>query len=237
MTKPTSITLSGLTAALTSPATVVMLWAAAFVIVCGICTKLPQRVTRWDFSIYYLSVTLLHDGRNPYTTGFAQMAEKTGLEAGDINHATDPPTFLLCMEPFAPIAERTAFYIWIGLNAIFLAAALMMLLGRASGLEARIGLVLAAGALLYPPVAWHFLTAQSKIPVLLLLVVMMRSMLAGLAVLAAPEVTYSHLHEVRTERYMGEEAFVSAMLVYLAVFWFTTDKAPAFDFVQIQNDP
>ncbi len=179
MTRSTKITLPGLAAALTSPAGVVMLWAAALVIVVGICTRMPQKVTRWDFSIYYMSAALLHDGHNPYTTGFAQMAERTGLEAGAISHATDPPTFLLCMEPFALISERTGFYIWAGLNAIFLAAALMMLLGKASGLEARIGLALAAIAISYPPVGWHFLASQSKIPVLLLLVLMMRSMERG----------------------------------------------------------
>src|SRR5262245_33200035 len=94
--RPANITLSGLVAALTNPAIVAMLWAAALAIIWGICTRLPRHVTRWDFSIYYMSVTLLHEGRNPYTTGFGPMAEKTGLEAGDISHATDPPTFLLC---------------------------------------------------------------------------------------------------------------------------------------------
>ncbi len=207
VTRPTNITLPGLAAAVTSPATVVMLWAAAFAIVWGICTRLPQHVTRWDFSIYYMSVTLLHDGRNPYTTGFGQMAERTGLEAGDISHATDPPTFLLCMEPFALIAERTGFYIWGGLNAIFLAAALMMLLGRASGLEARIGLALAAVALMYPPVGWHFLAAQSKIPVLLLLVVMMRSMERGWDRLAGLCLAFAGLIRV----------FPLLVVVYLAI--------------------
>jgi hypothetical protein len=177
--RPTNITLSGLVAAFTSPAVVAMIWAAAFVIVWGICTRLPQHVTRWDFSIYFMSVTLLHEGRNPYTSGFGPIAERTGLQAGDISHATDPPTFLLCMEPFALIGERAGFYIWFGLNVIFLAAALVMLLGRPSRLEPRIGMSLAGLALLYPPVEWHFLAAQSKIPVLLLLVVMMRSMERG----------------------------------------------------------
>lgn len=203
----TKITLPGLGAALTSPSALVMLWAAAFVIVFGICVLLPQNVKQWDFSIYYMSATLLHDGRNPYTTGFEPMAERMGLEAGAISHATDPPTFLLCMEPFALVTERTGFYIWIALNAIFLAGALMMLLGRASGLEARKGLALAAIALLYPPVGWHFLAAQSKIPVLLLLVAMMRSMERGWDRLAGLCLAFAGLTRV----------FPLLLLVYLLI--------------------
>jgi hypothetical protein len=54
--------------------------------------------------------------------------------------------------------------------------------------------------------------------------------LASLVVYGAPQVTYSHLDDVRIERYtwiIGERACVSAMLVYLAAFWFTTDRIAA----------
>jgi hypothetical protein len=56
--------------------------------------------------------------------------------------------------------------------------------------------------------------------------------LASLVVLRTPGTIYSHLDDMPTVRYLwwiGEGAFVSAMLVYMSALWFTTDKLPAFD--------
>ncbi len=154
-------------------------WLCALVAVLNMIGQLPERATRWDFSIYYMSATLLLEGSNPYTADFGPTAERLGLDAGEIRRATDPPTFLLLIEPLALMPERAAYYTWVGLNAVFLAAALMLLLSRSAGLGLRSAAALAALALLYPPVEWHFYAAQSKIPLLLLLVIMIRLMERG----------------------------------------------------------
>jgi hypothetical protein len=164
--------------AFTSPAVVMALWAAVLMTMLSICVRLPGKAARWDFSIYYMSAKVLHEGGNPYSTDFNPIGKKLGLEVGDIHHATDPPTFLLLMEPFALTSERTGYYIWIGLNAIFLAASLMLLLRRPEFPPATL-ITLSALALMYPPLTEHFLAAQSKIPILLALVLMIRLMECG----------------------------------------------------------
>ena len=96
---------SRLAVAITSPVVIAALCLCALVTVVSIGRQLPERATRWDFSIYYLSVTLLHEGHDPYSTDFGPLAARLGLEAGEIRHATDPPTFLLLMEPLALMPE------------------------------------------------------------------------------------------------------------------------------------
>jgi len=177
--RPIGVTPASLATALTRPVMIALLCLAAVARVWSICDELPARAASWDFSIYYMSATAVRHGLNPYQTDFAPLGKSLGLEAGDIHHATDPPTFLLLIETLAAIRERTAFYIWVGLNAIFLAAALAILFGKSSGLGGRSGLALGALAVLYPPTYYHFFFAQSKIPILLALVLMMRSMEHG----------------------------------------------------------
>jgi hypothetical protein len=118
----------------------------------------------------------LHEGRNPYTTDFGPIARKLGLNIGTVWHATDPPTFLLCIKPFASLTVRTAFYVWTGLNALLLVSALMLLVGMSPDLDLSSKLAIAALSLFYVPVAEHFYFGQSKIPVLFLLVLMVRLM-------------------------------------------------------------
>ncbi len=145
----------------------------------SIIVQLPGRVTRWDFSIYYLSATALRDGLNPYTADFNALGGQLGLDAGPIGHATDPPTFLLLISPLARIPERAAYDVWLGLNTFLLGAAFILLLGGSSGLTTRGRLAITALVVLYPPLGWHYLFAQSKIPILMLLVLMMRAMERG----------------------------------------------------------
>jgi hypothetical protein len=168
-----------LAAALSHLGAIVALWICALMTVLNLGSQLPARATHWDFSIYYMSVALLHEGQNPYTTDFGPISQRLGLEAGEIRRATDPPTFLLLMKPLALMPERVAYYTWVSLNTGFLALALLLLLRRAGAFQAKTVLVLSALALLYPPVGWHFLNAQSKILLLLLLVTMMRLMERG----------------------------------------------------------
>ena len=178
-TRRIGVTPASLAAVLTRPEMIAFLCLVAMARVWSICDELPARAARWDFSIYYMSAMAVRHGLNPYQTDFDRVGKSLGLEAGEIHHATDPPTFLLSMEPFAAMRERTAFYTWVGLNAIFLAAALALLFGKSSGLGGRSGLALGALAVMYPPIYYHFFFAQSKIPLLLVLVLMMRSMEHG----------------------------------------------------------
>jgi Glycosyltransferase family 87 len=172
----TTITPASLAAALTRPTIVTVLWLAAALEICNVLVKLPQHATRLDFSIYYLSAMALRQGRNPYAADFESTGKRLGLWVGGIRHATDPPTFLLLTEPLALMPEREAFYVWSVLNAVLLAAALVLLLGRPGGRRRKEMLALAALALLYPAVEMHFLSGQSKIPLLLLLAAMIRLM-------------------------------------------------------------
>ena len=173
------VTPASLATALTKPIMLAFLGLIALGRVWSLCDALPARATRCDFSIYYISAMVLRERLNPYKTEFGPLGERFGLEVSDITHATDPPTFLLLMEPFAAMRERTAFYTWVGLNAILMAAAFALLFGKSSGLGGRSGIALAALAVLYPPTYFHFFYAQSKIPILLLLTLMMKWMERG----------------------------------------------------------
>jgi hypothetical protein len=151
------------------------------VVVARMCSASPQRQ---DFTIYYLSALALHDGYNPYTASFAQIAAQSGLNsnvAGAVEHATDPPAFLLLIKPLALMSRSGAFWAWAAVNAACLIGALILL---TAGVSLRARLLLVALAIIYPPVGIHFIWGQSKILILLLLAVAMRSMDAGLDWLA-----------------------------------------------------
>jgi Glycosyltransferase family 87 len=155
-----------------------LLWVLALIGVYWIVTVMPVNAARIDFSVYYLSATLTSRGDNPYVTDFQPLARKLGLEVGTIRHATDPPSFLLCIAPLALLPERVAYYTWTAGNAVLFIVALAWMV-RESSLGASGVLLVGALALLYPPVQFHFFMGQSKMPVLLLLVAMMRSMERG----------------------------------------------------------
>jgi alpha-1,2-mannosyltransferase len=98
-----------------------------------------------------------------------------GLEIWPLIHSSATPFFLLCFEPLAHMAPRTAYWIWFGLNVAALVAALVLMLGRRDfGSDRRMAWVIAAFALMYPPLADHFAYAQAQIVILLMLVLMMR---------------------------------------------------------------
>jgi Glycosyltransferase family 87 len=168
------MTAVNLVAALKKPAALVALWFVVLVTLWNVCRRLPDRATRLDFSIYYISATALHEGYNPYTTDFNKLEGSKGFEIKGIQHATDPPTFLLCIEPLAFMTPRAAFFTWTALNALMLSAALIMLLGKESGLDTRTKSALTAMGLIYVPVAEHFYFGQSKILILLMLVLFVR---------------------------------------------------------------
>src|SRR5713101_8265428 len=70
------ITRASLAAALTQPGIILLFWLAALVVVWRMTGELPQRATRVDFSIYYLSATVLHRGQNPYTADFVPLGQR-----------------------------------------------------------------------------------------------------------------------------------------------------------------
>src|SRR5216684_3172324 len=151
VTPARGITGAGLAATLTRPHMVVIIWLGVIFHSMALIHQLPSRIAQFDFSIYYASALALHENLDPYTTDLESVGGGLGFEIDPIHYATDPPTFLLMIEPLARMPLRRAFWAWNGLN-------------------------LAALALLYAPVGEHFFYAQNKILVLFLLAAMMRCM-------------------------------------------------------------
>lgn len=170
------VSLNGLAKAAISPRMIAIIWAAAILHGALIFSKLPARTNQPDFSHYYASALALRENLNPYTLDLKSFAAKLGLDVGWTTRASYTPTFLLCFEPLTLLSPRTAYWTWFGLNVFFLTAALLLLLGRSPGPSGRAAWVIAAIAILYPPLEIHFYYAQSQILVLLMLVLMMRSM-------------------------------------------------------------
>src|SRR5216684_590749 len=160
---------------LSRPHEVVIIWLGVIFHSMALIHRLPSRITQFDFSIYYASALALHENLDPYTTDLESVGGGLGLEIDPIHYATDPPTFLLMIEPLARMPLRRAFWVWNGLNLAALIAAVILLL-YSSSLDTRLKWALAALALLYAPVGEHFFYAQNKILVLFLLAAMMRCM-------------------------------------------------------------
>src|SRR5712692_8219293 len=175
VTPARGITGAGLAATLTRPHMVVIIWLGVIFHSMALIHQLPSRITQFDFSIYYASALALHENLDPYTTDLESLGGGLGLEIDPIHYATDPPTFLLMIEPLALMPLRRAFWAWNGLNLAALIAAVILLL-HGSSLDTRLKWALAALALLYAPVGEHFFYGESKALVLFLLAAMMRCM-------------------------------------------------------------
>src|SRR5229473_894412 len=175
VTPARGITGAGLAATLTRPHMVVIIWLGVIFHSMALIHQLSSRIAQFDFSIYYASALALHENLDPYTTDLESVGGGLGFEIDPIHYATDPPTFLLMIEPLARMPLRRAFWVWNGLNLAALIAAVILLL-YGSSLDTRLKWALAALALLYAPVGEHFFYAQKKILVLFLLAAMMRCM-------------------------------------------------------------
>jgi Glycosyltransferase family 87 len=151
-------------------------WSAAGLWMLIMAEALPARANKWDYSIYYSSALAMRQGINPYTADLTSLAHHFGFDLGKINHATDPPTFVLCFEPLTWFSPRTGFWVWTGINAFCFLAALVLLLRWTPGLEGETAWIVAALALLFPPVVDHLVWGQNKMLVLLMLVLMMHWM-------------------------------------------------------------
>ena len=152
----------------------------ALIALASIATRLPARANQNDFSHYYTSALLLREGVNPYRADLSARASELGLNVGDNTRATYPPTFLLCFEPLTLMSPPHAYWTWIALNALAMAAALAMLLGPRSNLDLTTALSIAGFAVLFPAFADNFGYAQSQAIVLLLLVLAMRGLENGM---------------------------------------------------------
>jgi len=151
-----------------------MLWLGIILFARGFIPGLRGRAIRNDFAIYYVSALELREGINPYTTEFSSTAHHAGLEIKDVTKSTEPPFALLLFEPLTSFLPFTAYVIWQTINFFSLCAALIILLRGDSRFSRPALWTLAAIAFAYPPVISHFFYGQSKLPILLMLVIAMR---------------------------------------------------------------
>jgi hypothetical protein len=138
-----------------------------------------DRAIQEDFAVYYFSALEMRLGINPYTTNFAQTARARGFDIHAIARSTDPPTFVVLFEPLTYLPPRSAYWFWQAINFACLAASVLLLIGSRTDLHAVPALTLVALIVLYPPIASHFWFGQSKFPLLLLFVLMMRALKCG----------------------------------------------------------
>src|SRR4029077_2214418 len=99
-------------------AMLVPLWAMVVIGAVVMIAAMPGRANKWDYSIYYSSALAMRQGMNPYTTDLTPLAHSLGFELDKINHATDPPTFVMCFVPLTLLPTRPGFYVWTAINAL-----------------------------------------------------------------------------------------------------------------------
>jgi hypothetical protein len=155
-------------------AMLVPLWAAVVIGLMVLIAALPGRANKWDYSIYYSSALAMRQGMNPYTTDLTPLAHSLGFELDKINHATDPPTFVMCFVPLTLLAPRPGFYVWTAINALAFLISLVLLFRWTPGLGRDGALAVAALTILFPPVIDHLVWGQNKMLVLLMFVLMLR---------------------------------------------------------------
>ena len=110
---------------------------------------------------------------------FATQAKQEGLTTHDIRRGTDAPTFLMIFALLSTMPLHTAYAIWLLTNFTCLAFAFFLLIRPNLYIAPVAALILTGFAILYPPITFHFWFGQSKLPVVLLLVLMMRCMGRG----------------------------------------------------------
>ncbi len=151
-------------------------------------------------------------GINPYTTDLTQTARANGFDIHGIALSTDPPTFDLIFKALTYLPLHTAYCLWQAINLACMAAAILLLIGPGSDLRTSTSLTIGALFFLYPSVASHFWFGQSKFPVLLLFVLMMRSMKRGHDAKAGSALalaTLIHVFPIVLSGYLGTDAQVA----------------------------
>jgi Glycosyltransferase family 87 len=157
----------------------VPIWTAVVIEAIILVRALPARAHKWDYSIYYSSALAMREGMNPYTTDLTPLAKAQGFELGKINHATDPPTFVMCFVPITLLPPRAGFYVWTGINAFAFLASIALLFRWTSGLSLDFALAIAGLAILFPPVIDHLIFGQNKMLLVLMFVLMLRWLQRG----------------------------------------------------------
>lgn len=85
-----------------------------------------------DFAHYYASSRLLLEGRDPYGVRLDRVPAGRGLRFDqDAAWTTDTPAFLELFEPLAALGPRRAYAAWTGVQAVSLAAVLLLAVGLA----------------------------------------------------------------------------------------------------------
>ncbi|MFI5352591.1 MAG: glycosyltransferase family 87 protein [Candidatus Binatales bacterium] len=156
-----------------------IIWVAVLGAFVTMLAGLRARQNQLDFSHYYTSAMALRAGQDPYTTDLTPYAAKAGLDIAHINHADYPPTFVLCSELLTFFPAPIAYWIWIGVSLIALGVTLRLLLSGLARDDAVMAWMLAALALMYPPIREHFQTAQCQVLILLMIVLAARWMDEG----------------------------------------------------------
>jgi hypothetical protein len=142
--------------------------------------NLGGRTWHHDFSVFYTSAIAIRRNLDPYTIDLVPLGLSMRMTIWPLIHTTDTPTALLVFMPFSRLSPETAHSVWIALNFVALIAALIILIRpKYSGLDLRMALVVAAIALLYAPVTENLIFSQRQFLILLLLVLMMRSLEGG----------------------------------------------------------
>lgn len=176
------VTAGGLAAALTQRGIIALVWIGVALHVAILIHQAAARQTQWDFSHYYVSALAMREGLNPYLTDLRPLGARLGLEG--INRSNYPPAFILSFEPLTLLTPHTAWLTWLILNLAALATTIVWLLEPWRDLGKRRILVIAALALLYPPVSTSIFYSQTQILLLLMLVIVMRELASGCDVAA-----------------------------------------------------
>ena len=149
-----------------------------------------------DFTISYLQGHALREGRDPYAPAdFAAVRnEFPTLPAVEVDRATDPPTFVLMVEPLSRVHYNLAYWLWVTLNVVALAGGLFLILKPlARRLDHPTLWIIAALAVLYHPVNTNWSYGQSKIIIFFLLALTLRSMESGHEALAGASLALAAL--------------------------------------------
>ncbi len=162
--------------AMRRPAILAVIWICALLMLAGTLTRMPAQWRGRDFSNYYLSVSALRRGIDPYSADLTPIAAALGLDTGGLTHASETPPFLLCFEPLTWARPRAAFWLWTAINFSALAIAMYLMLAHRRGLSGRIAWMLAGLLLMSAPVNLNLYWGQSQLIALALLAGAMRAM-------------------------------------------------------------
>lgn len=150
------------------------LWAAVVLGSLIMSAALAHRADKLDFNIYYTTALATRLGINPYTTDLSKLGQSVGFDLGKIVRCNEPPTFLLFFEPLTLLSPTAAFWVWTWISVISFLLALILIVHWTPGLSTYAAWVIAAIAILSPSVLEHLLFSQSKMVILLMLVLTLR---------------------------------------------------------------